>query len=420
VTQPRVLLYSHDTFGLGHTQRTISIGEAILEREPEAKILYVTGSPMIQNLSPPQGMDYVKLPSATKLGPENYAARYLSLPFDDLLRLRMRLIRTVAEEFQPDIFLVDHAPIGMSGEILPTLRFFQANGTKVVLGLRDVLDDPTKVLPVWEKQHVIEAMREFYDLILVYGMSEFYNPVREYGIPPDVGEKTKFTGYVYRPRAVQSLSEVRANLQVPEGKLVLVMVGGGEDGQFVLRMVANALRLRPLRDFSVCIVTGPMCPDNVRETLKKEANERVFVTEFVQDMPSVIAAADLVVSMGGYNSVCELLAYGRRSIVLPRTTPRREQLIRATFLAKQCFVTLVNPTESNDMQLRESIEKALADESEPLSERRTKVKLDGARKAAELLLNTTNEANFTKGLGRLRKRVTQPLGASHPNQDAAA
>ncbi len=111
--QQRVLLYSHDTFGLGHTQRTISIAEAILEHEPSAKVLYVTGSPVIQNLKPPHGMDYVKLPSATKIGPENYAPRSLTLTFSDLLRMRAKLIVTIAEEFQPDIFLVDHAPIGM-------------------------------------------------------------------------------------------------------------------------------------------------------------------------------------------------------------------------------------------------------------------------------------------------------------------
>ena len=346
---------------------------------------------MIQKLKLPQGMDYVKLPSAMKRGPEDYVARSLAIPFHDLLRIRTHLIRTVAEEFQPDLFLVDHAPIGMSGEITPTLRFLGAVGTKLVLGLRDVLDDPANVFPVWKKQRVVEAMREFYDLILVYGMAEFYDPISEYKIPADVGMKALFTGYVHRARDVQSVEDVRRRHQLPAGPFILVTVGSGEDAAPVLRLVAAALRLRPLEGFSAFISTGPMCPDDVRETLMRNDNERVLVTEFVEDLPSVIASSDLVVSMGGYNSLCELLAYGRRGIVIPRTKPRREQLIRASFLAEHGFITFMNPRECTPAMLRNAIEASLADKSEPLRERRRIVKLDGAQRAAAHILNFIQE-----------------------------
>lgn len=406
IVEPRILLYSHDTFGLGHTKRTISLGEAILERNPGAKVLYVTGSPMIQDLRLPHGMDYVKLPSAIKLGWEKYASRYLELPFDDFLRLRTRLISTAAREFRPDVFLVDHAPVGMSGEILPTLRTLHRSGSRIVLGLRDVLDDPASVAAVWKKNRVIEVIRSFYDLILVYGMRKFYDPIHEYGIPPDVGRKTHFTGYVYKPRTVQPADRVRKRLKIPEGPLVLVTVGSGEDGGPILKLVREALRVRPLQGFSTLLATGPMCPDDVRLALMEEENKRILVGEFVEDLPSVIAASDLVVCMGGYNSLCELLAYGHRGIVLPRTAPRREQLIRASFLAKKGFVSCMVPNECTPLMLRDAIEAQLADRAEPVWQRRALVELNGARRAAELILNLAGEKAEQERSAVLEKEET--------------
>ncbi len=411
VAEPRILLYSHDTYGLGHTQRTISIAGAILERKPGAKVLYVTGSPMIQNLKLPYGMDYVKLPSATKLGSEKYAARSLTLPFDQLLHIRSKLIRTVADEFRPDVFLVDHAPIGMSGEILPTLRSLRKSGTKIVLGMRDVLDDPVSVASVWQKQRIISILRRYYDLILVYGMMEFYDPVMEYGIPPDVGQRTRFTGYVYRPRPIQPARAVRERFKISAGPFVLVTVGGGEDSRDALDLVINALRVRPLEGLFALITTGPMCPDSVKGTLtEEEKDSHILVTEFVEDLPSVIAAADLVVCMGGYNSLSELLAYGHRGIVLPRTAPRREQLIRSSFLANLGFVTNIVPCECTPLALRETIEAKLSDKAEPLSEKRRMVKLDGGGKAADLILSLVEAAD--------KREIVSQMGGSSSRSDA--
>ncbi len=389
----RVLLYSHDTFGMGHTKRTISLGSAILECEPEAAVLYITGSPIIQNLKLPPGMDYVKLPSVTKLGPENYIPRQLPLCFDDLLRLRTHLIRYVAMEFKPDVFIVDHAPIGMRGEILPALRYLHRSRAKIVLGLRDVLDDPASVLPVWEKQSIIDVLNKFYNLILVYGMKEFYDPMIEYGFSAELRAKTCFTGYVYRPKVVQSADNVRLRLHIPQGPFILVTVGGGEDGEDILRLTVAALRQRPLEGFSAFITTGPMCPADVQEALVGKEDEHILVSEFVEDMPSIIAASNLVITMGGYNSLCELLAYGRRGIVLPRKTPRKEQFIRASFLAKRGLITAIDPDDVTPAMLRDVLETALTEKAEQLREKRSIVKLDGALRAAEEILSLVQETS---------------------------
>lgn len=413
---PRVMLYSHDTFGLGHTERTVSIAGAILERYPDTNVLYVTGSPMIQNLKLPRGMDYVKLPSAVKLGSENYAARSIDLSFGELVQIRSQLVKTVAEEFLPDVLLVDHAPIGMAGEILPTLKTLRKNGrTKIVLGLRDVLDDPASVAKVWKEQGIVEALRKYYDLILVYGMKEFFNPVSEYEIPRDLNEKIFFTGYVYRPRPVRSADQVREQFNLNNEPMVLVTVGGGEDARDALELVKKALRLRRLEGFSALVTTGPMCPQSVRQSLSElQTDSNIRIIDFVDDLPALIAASNLVLSMGGYNSLSELLAYGRRGIVLPRIQPRREQLVRATFLANMGFVTKVDPSKCSPLDLREMIEASLRESDEPISERRHMVKLDGGRIAAELILALALERNLSRRI--YRDKVEPKLRPHLPTQ----
>ena len=50
------------------------------------------------------------------------------------------------------------------------------------------------------------------------------------------------------------------------------------------------------------------------------------VQDFSDDMMSLMAAADVVLAMGGYNTVCELLTLRKRALLVPRVKPGVEQL----------------------------------------------------------------------------------------------
>ncbi|MEN3329967.1 MAG: hypothetical protein V7638_4774, partial [Acidobacteriota bacterium] len=62
LTNPRILLYSHDTFGLGNIRRTLLLAQEVIEQYPKAAVLLVTGSQMIHSFRIPEGVDYIKLP----------------------------------------------------------------------------------------------------------------------------------------------------------------------------------------------------------------------------------------------------------------------------------------------------------------------------------------------------------------------
>ena len=68
----------------------------------------------------------------------------------------------------------------------------------------------------------------------------------------------------------------------------------------------------------------------------------------------------LVVSMGGYNTLCELAAQNKRTLVIPRTTPRLEQTIRAQLWERRGAVSLLPRSELTPKVLADRVTGMLA------------------------------------------------------------
>ena len=58
---------------------------------------------------------------------------------------------------------------------------------------------------------------------------------------------------------------------------------------------------------------------------------------------ALIAGPSALVSMGGYNTVCEVLAAGKSMLVVPRVRPRKEQLVRAEALSQRGALEMCHP-----------------------------------------------------------------------------
>jgi PAS domain S-box-containing protein len=108
----RILVYSHDTFGLGHLRRCLSLVRTLCARYPRASALLVTGSPMVHRYPMPNGADYVKLPALRKVESEQYEARTLHIGGAEIRTMRSNLILHTVRDFDPNVLLVDHSPTG--------------------------------------------------------------------------------------------------------------------------------------------------------------------------------------------------------------------------------------------------------------------------------------------------------------------
>ena len=328
-----ILMYSHDTYGLGHIRRTMAIASHL--RAPNVNILILTGSPIAGRFAFPDQIDFVRIPGMIKKTNEEYLPLSIKINPRHALDIRKNIINATAKTFRPHLFIVDKEPLGLKKEVLSTLQWMRRclPNTRTVLGLRDIMDDAESVRSTWDKKGIYDVLETLYTEIWVYGIQDFYDPITEYNIPESISRKMHFTGYI--PRKVPSRDEIRKEKRrhcvAEKEPLVVVTTGGGGDGYPVMDAFLAMLESfgRPL-PFRSILITGPFMPKKQRNNVYRRAKAvGVKSFHFYRQMEKVLAAADLVISMGGYNTLCEILSQKALPLIIPRETPRKEQLIRA-------------------------------------------------------------------------------------------
>lgn len=342
----RVLVYSHDTFGLGNIRRMLAISEALNESDPNISTLILSGSPMLHAFRMQRRIDYVKLPCLARDLAGAYGVKHLDLDYQTALRLRSSLCISAAIEFEPDVVLVDKKPLGVDREFQAALDMMSARQKRprVYLVLRDILDAPDVTRAVWAKQDYHSSIERYYDGVLVAGAPAIFDVCDEYAFPASTRSKTEHVGYLHRKAGRQVPGSLREGLQLGDLPLVLVQAGGGGDGAPMLQMFVQGLIDRQGHaPFYSWIVSGPEMPMAEREKLRTQTAglPNLRFDEFTDDMASCIEAADVVVSMGGYNTVCEVLSAGKPGLIVPRSKPVLEQALRAERMARRGWLSCI-------------------------------------------------------------------------------
>lgn len=351
--QTKVLLYSHDTYGLGHLRRNLAIAEQLLKHTSPFSVLLLTGSPVITTWPLPVGLKVQSLPPVVKVAAEKYASRDNDEIFPMVKGYREALIMKSVIHYRPDVILIDHAPAGMNGELLAALSLVRREmpDTRIVLGLRDIIDDPKVVRALWKEQEIYALLDRVYHNVLVYSSRSLFDVVREYHLPERIAAKICYCGYITRDSRSAEPAPSAAHAHPPtlqaKQPIILVTAGGGGDGHFMMDAYVRALDQMPDGFAQSIVVTGPLMPTHERETLERAVAQRsdVKIIACATDMIDLMQHADLIIAMGGYNTSAEILATGKPAIVVPRAAPRAEQRMRAELLAKLGLLWAVQPDQ---------------------------------------------------------------------------
>jgi len=357
----RLMVYSHDTFGLGNIRRMLAICTHLQATIPDLSVLIVSGSPMLHSFRVLPGIDYIKLPCLKRTEEGDLGVRFLDLEVEQVVRLRRELILSTVVSFEPDVVLVDKRPDGLAKELEPSLRYIKCNlpRTRTLLVLRDILDAPEVTAAEWVKRGYQNVVQWYYDGVLVLGEQRIFDVCTEYRFSRALCRKVRYCGYVERDPPARSRAAVRAELGVAEGEnLVLVTAGGGEDGYALMSTYVETAE-EVSRKFSTrsLMVAGPELIPARASALRTAAQHRddIQVIEFTDDMMSYMNAADVVVSMAGYNTICELLTLRKRAVLVPRVKPVQEQKIRAERIAELCGFQIIHPNHLNARALGRAI-----------------------------------------------------------------
>jgi len=325
----RLLIYSHDSFGLGHLRRCRAIAHDLVDRFRGLSVLILSGSPIIGSFDFKARVDFVRVPGVIKLRNGEYTSLSLHIDIEKTLAIRSSIIQHTAETFDPDLFLVDKEPQGLRGEILTTLPVLRERGTRCVLGLRDVMDDPVTIVNEWERKKVFPTLRQHFDEIWVYGLPEIFDPVQEIAGMSSFRDKVKYTGYIRRH--LPDHHAFQADYKMPDHPFILVTAGGGGDGGELIDWVLRAYEHDTEIPYHSLILFGPFMQLDERAAFQERVNrlERVSALTFEARVETLFEQAMAVIAMGGYNTFCEIISFAKPSLIVPRTVPRREQALRA-------------------------------------------------------------------------------------------
>lgn len=346
----RILMYSHDTFGLGHLRRCRTIAHALVEQFKGLNVLIISGSTIAGAFDFKARVDFVKIPSVIKLHSGQYTSLDEHIDLEDTLAMRQSIIRLTAESFRPDIFIVDKEPLGLQGELEETLSYLKQGDCTLVLGLRDVLDAPQLLKAEWERRQVMPKLDRLFDDVWVYGPPGFWNPLNGLDTPETLNKRITYTGYLRRQ---QPADEPAAIHPLPDD-YILVTAGGGGDGFDLMNSVLSAYELSARSQncqlTNAVLVLGPFIPTSERENIihRAEALDKISLLDFDNRIENIIARASAIVGMGGYNTFCEILSFDKRALIVPRTKPREEQLIRARRAQELGLTDMLEPEIAND------------------------------------------------------------------------
>ena len=342
----RVLIYSHDSFGLGHLRRCRAIAHALVDRFKGLHVLIVCGSQIAGAFDFRARVDFVKVPSVIKLYNGEYTSISEHIDIAETIELRKALILCTAQSFKPDIMIVDKEPFGLHEELKPTLSFLKSSGCVLALGLRDVMDAPHLLDAEWARKGMVHKIETFFDQLWVYGPEDFYDPLEGLSIPQTIRNRVQWTGYLHRD--IPGLAS-RGPVSMPQGGL-LVTAGGGGDGAELFRQVVGAYAHDATLTNPALLVLGPFMSTEDRDDIRRRASTipALSIVDFDNRMEALMDECAAVVSMGGYNTFCEILSLNKNALLVPRIHPRQEQFIRARRAAELGLIDMLHPSEADD------------------------------------------------------------------------
>ncbi len=343
----RLLIYSHDSFGLGHLRRCRSIANALVARIPDLSVLILSGLPLIASYPFERRVQFRLVPGIIKMSNGDYRPVAEGATLRDVIAERSRIILETARDFQPDLFLVDKEPLGVRGEVTATLDYLAEQGIPAVLGLRDVMDDPALLARDWARKKALPGVDRYFREIWVYGLERIYQPLGGLPLPDSVRNRLVYTGYLRRQQDGPPDAAASVSLGEP---FLLVTPGGGGDGDALVDWVLSAYEADPSLTERAVIVTGPFMSTEARAQFQRRADalHRVELLTFTAGMEAFLRQANGVVAMGGYNTFCEILSFDKPALIVPRTTPRLEQYIRASEAERQGLAAMLVADDVRD------------------------------------------------------------------------
>ncbi len=389
----RVLIYCQHVWGVGHLFRIREICRKLARHD----LILVTGGPKVDVRLPGHVRQFhlptLQADTSGKLYSDD--GRPAKQVWSDRIDRFINLFRREA----PDTFLIELYPLGRTAfrreldPVLTRLHEGQLPPCRVYCSVRDILVEKSD--PEAYTRRVQATLNRWFDALLVHAdpsvvrLDETFPDVAGINIP------VVYTGYVAPPPnpSIDRAAFRRSAGLAAADKLVVVSAGGGKSGYPLLKTVLAAQTLLADRSSTkIVMFTGPFLDDRRFDALQTAAGPQVMVRRFTSDFRSWLAAADLSISMAGYNTCMNLLTARLPAFVWPFNGDR-EQPLRAARLAEKGWVSVLKAADLEPSRLAARVQAALSTAPQP----RPPVDLGGAARTARYLETHSQPGSGCRG-----------------------
>ncbi len=343
----KIAYYCQHVLGIGHYHRSLEICRALAKHH---QVTLIVGGPEVRLESDAIGV--YRLPGLQMDATfHNLAPTDSSTTLEEVREQRKQMLATFFARQSPEMFVVELYPFGRKSfrfELDPVLAAIRA-GTlppcRCYVSLRDILVERPTDREKFEER-AIATLNRYFDGLLIHADPEIITLDETFGRVADIEIPRAYTGFVTSPPPGRSeRSRWRKRLGLDEDdRLVVVSIGGGNVGGELLSACCEAQRqLEGAARCHMQIFTGPYFAADAFAQLEHRLPPRTTLSRFSHTFPAWLQAADLSISMAGYNTCMNIVQAGVPALVLP-FAENREQLLRARRLAKKAPISILSPT----------------------------------------------------------------------------
>lgn len=356
----KIAYYCQHVLGIGHFHRSLEICRAFAR---DHEITMILGGPEISCNEP--ALSILQLPGLKM--DETFSMLTpceTGVQLEDVKNRRREQLLSFAATQSPDCLILELYPFGRKAfrfELDPLLQTIRAGGRKcrVYCSLRDILVEKKEGRNKFE-QRAVDTLNKHFDGLLIHSDQNLVSLEQTFGKMNQLKVEIHYTGFISPKPAPDARQKIRRTCGLkPEQKLIVASIGSGSVGAELLEAAADSFSL--LRHQKKCflqIFAGPYCDENTYRTLLERRNDHIGVQRFTDRFVDWLGAADLSLSMAGYNTCMNILATGVPALMYP-FGQNREQRMRIEKLRDTGCLKLLEKTDLTPSTLAGLIEEMI-------------------------------------------------------------